>query len=96
VLAPGGVQSQVELLRTGKVDVYGSNVNNLLLVQERLPGSEFVPGAFLTVHFAVAMPRARSAKAQERLAMIVEELSASGVVRDAIGRAGLMGVSAAP
>jgi polar amino acid transport system substrate-binding protein len=96
VLGPGSVQSQVELLRTGKVDVYGSNTNNLLLVQERLPGSEFVPGTFFAVHFAVAMPKARSARAQERLAAIIKDLNASGILRDAIDSAVLRGVSTAP
>src|SRR5581483_2748537 len=52
VLGPGSVASEVELLRTGKVDVYGANTNNLLRVRERLPGATFVPGAFFTVHFA--------------------------------------------
>jgi polar amino acid transport system substrate-binding protein len=92
MLGPGSVASEVELLGTGKVDAYGSNTNNLLLVAQRLPGSTFVPGAFFTVHFAVAMPKARSPAAQERLAAIVKEVTTSGLLQNAIEKAGLKGV----
>ena len=95
VLGPGSVTSEVELLRTGKVDVYGSNTNNLVLVAQRLPGATFVPGAFFTVHFAVAMPNRMPAAAQERLAAIVREAAASGVLQTAIENAGLKGVRVA-
>jgi polar amino acid transport system substrate-binding protein len=94
VLGPGSVASEVELLGTGKVDVYGSNTNNLLLVAERLPGAAFVAGAFFTVHFAVAMPKARSPAAQERLAAIVKDATTTGLMQDAIQKAGLQGVRA--
>lgn len=93
VLGPGSVASEVELLGSGKVDVYGSNTNNLLLVAAQLPGAAFVPGAFFTVHFAVAMPKARSPAAQERLATIVKD--ASGLLQNAVEKAGLKGVRAA-
>jgi polar amino acid transport system substrate-binding protein len=94
VLGPGSVASEVELLGTGKVDVYGSNTNNLLLVAERLPGAAFVPGAFFTVHFAVAMPKARSPAAQERLTAICKDATITGLLQNAIQRAGLKGVRA--
>jgi polar amino acid transport system substrate-binding protein len=41
MLGPGSVASEVELLGTGKVDAYGSNTNNLLLISERLPGAAY-------------------------------------------------------
>jgi polar amino acid transport system substrate-binding protein len=95
VLGPGSVASEVELLGAGKVDVYGSNTNNLLLVAERLPGAAFVPDAFFTVHFAVAMPKTRSPAAQERLAAIVKDAATSGLLQDAIAKARLKGIRAA-
>jgi polar amino acid transport system substrate-binding protein len=94
VLGPGSVASEVELLGAGKVDVYGANTNNLLLVAERLPGAAFVPGAFFTVHFAVATPKARSPAAQERLAAIVKGATTTGLLQNAIQNAGLKGVRA--
>jgi polar amino acid transport system substrate-binding protein len=94
VLGPGSVASEVELLGAGKVDVYGSNTNNLLLVAERLPGAAFVPGAFFTVHFAVAMPKARSPAAQERLTAIFKDATTTGLLQNAIQKAGLKGVRA--
>jgi polar amino acid transport system substrate-binding protein len=93
-LGPGSVASEVELLGTGKLDVYGSNTNNLLLVAERLPGATFVPGAFFTVHFAVAMPKARSPAAKQRLAAIVKDATTTGLLQNAIEKAGLKGVRA--
>ena len=92
VLGPGSVASEVELLRTGKVDVYGANTNNLLLVAERLPGAKFVPGAFFAVHFAAAMPKTRSSAAQSRVATIVNDAKTTGLLQKAIEKAGLKGV----
>ena len=94
VLGPGSVASEVELLGAGKVDVYGSNTNNLLLVAEQLPGATFIPGAFFTVHFAVAMPKARSPPAAIRLSSIVADAAAAGLLQNAIQKAGLKGVRA--
>jgi hypothetical protein len=82
----------VDLLGTGKLDVYGSNTNNLLLVAERLPRATFVPGAFFTVYFAVATPKARSPAAQQRLAAIVKDATTTGLLQNAIEKAGLQGV----
>jgi polar amino acid transport system substrate-binding protein len=94
VLGTGSVASEVELLGTGKVDVYGSNTNNLLLVADRLPGAAFVPGAFFTVHFAVAMPKARSLAAQGRLTAVVKDATTTGLLQNAIQKADLKGVRA--
>ena len=96
VLGPGSVASEVELLRSGNVDAYGANTNNLLLVAERLPGAKFVPGAFFAVHFAAAMPKTRSLAAQSRVAAIVNDAKSSGLVQNAIKKAGLKGVRVAP
>jgi polar amino acid transport system substrate-binding protein len=95
VLGPGSVASEVELLASGRVDAYGSNTNNLLLVAGRLAGASFVPGAFFTVHFAVAMPKARPRAAQERLAAITEEAKRTGLPQNAIEKVGLKGMHAA-
>ena len=57
-----------------------------------LPGAAFVPGAFFTVNFAVAMPKARSPAAQQRLAAIVKDATTSGLLQNTIEKAGLMGV----
>jgi polar amino acid transport system substrate-binding protein len=94
ILGPGSVASEVESLGTGKVDVYGSNTNNLLLVAARLPGAAFIPGAFFTVHFAVAMSNARSSAAEKRLSDIVEAAAVTGLLQNAIQKAGLKGVRA--
>jgi polar amino acid transport system substrate-binding protein len=92
VLGPGSVASEVELLSSGKADVYGANTNNLLQVASRLPGTSFVPEPFLTVHFAVAIPKARSQAAQERLVAIVKEAETSNLIQSAVDKANIKGV----
>jgi polar amino acid transport system substrate-binding protein len=96
VLGSGNADNQVELFRSGKIDAYGSNANNLLVVQERVPGSVLLPGAFFTVHFAIAMPKGRSPQAQERLAAVVKDLQASNLLQDAIKANGLKAIRIAP
>jgi polar amino acid transport system substrate-binding protein len=54
-----------------------------------------VPGAFFAVHFAAAMPQTRSPAAQDRVAAIINEAKATGLVQKAIEKAGLKGVRTA-
>jgi polar amino acid transport system substrate-binding protein len=97
VLGAGEVEDQIELLRSGKVDVYGSNTNNLLLVAARLPGAAFIPGgAFFSVHFAVALPKDRSPASVAKMTALLAEAKQSGFVQEAIEKAGLKGVRVAP
>jgi polar amino acid transport system substrate-binding protein len=95
-LGPGSVESEVQLLRSGAIDVYGANTNNLLLVREQLPDATFVPGAFLTVHFAGAMAKTKSPQVEERLAAFLREAVTNGLIQEAIERDGLKGVRIAP
>jgi polar amino acid transport system substrate-binding protein len=93
---PSGREPAIAALRSGHAHVFGSNAENVHEVASGLPGSRIVPGRFTSVPMAVAMPKGRSADAQARLAAIVVEAKASGLVRTAIERAQLKGVRVAP
>ena len=90
------VDVAIETLRSGKADVFASNGQIVHAVAAGLPGAKVVPGAFLSVRMAVALPKGRSAAARDKLAEIVNEAVATGVVRKAIEQSGLRGVRVAP
>jgi len=96
VRVPGGVPNAVEALRTGAVDVWAANPVTLQEIQDALPGSRVVAGAWTTGRYAASLPRGRSTAAQDRLAQIVDEAKRTGVVQRAIDRAGFKGVRVAP
>ncbi len=96
VRMPGGGDSAVETLRSGKADVWAANGHIVQAIAARLPGAKVVPGAFTTDRYAVALPQGRSSAAQRKLAEIVNEAKGRGVLSKAIEHAGLRGVRVAP
>ncbi len=88
-------QEIIEALRAGEADVYGSNAENVAVAAKALPGAKIVPGAFRTVHMAVAVPKGRSSAAQQTLSEIVDQAKAGGLVQQAIDRQGTKGVRVA-
>jgi polar amino acid transport system substrate-binding protein len=86
----------IELLRSGKSDVFGADSGVGYPAADGLPGAKIVPGTFNIVRVAVALPKRRSSAAQAKLAEIVNEAKRTGVVQKAIERAGLKGVHVAP
>lgn len=92
--APG--VTAIEMLRSGKVDVYGASGEMIYTVADGLPGAKIVPGVFNTGGLAVAFPKGRSSAVQGKLAEIVNEAKRTGVVRKAIEQAGLRGLQVAP
>ena len=96
VRVPGDVAAAVDLLRTGKADMFATSTEVALIVAERLPGAKILAGTFTTVDFAVAMPKGRPAAAQEKITQLVNEAKAAGVVQKAIETSNLKGVRVAP
>jgi polar amino acid transport system substrate-binding protein len=94
VAAP--VDVAIEMLRSGEADVFASNRQIVDAITAGLPGTKIVPGAFLSVRMAIALPKGRSIAAQNKLAEIVELAKSTGLVSRAIQEAGLKGVRAAP
>ena len=91
----GGIDDAVEFLRAGNVDVYGSGINTLRPMVERLPGSKIL-GAFNIVTFSVATRPGLSAAARAQLMQWVEEAKAAGIVQKGLEQAGAKGVRVAP
>ncbi len=95
VRAPSA-QDAIDLLRSGKANLWASNMAQADVIIAGLPGAKIVPGAFNKERPAVALPKGRSAAAQARLAEIVNEAKTAGVVQKAIDQAGIRGVQVAP
>lgn len=96
VRTDGDIAAAIDLLRTNKADVYATVTDTALAISRQVPGASIVPGAFNTVGFAVAIPKGRSAVARDRLAQIVIEAKAAGLLQEAIDKSGLRGVRVAP
>jgi ABC-type amino acid transport substrate-binding protein len=85
----------IELLRSGKSDVFGTDSGVGSSVIKGLPGAKIV-GAFDLIRVAVSLPKGRSSAAQAKLAELINEAKRTGIVREAIAEAGLHGVYVAP
>jgi polar amino acid transport system substrate-binding protein len=87
----------IDMLRSGKADVFGVDAGLVALIASGYPEAKTVAGAFDTVRVALALPEGRSSAAQAKLDEIVKELKRSGMVQKAIEQAGLRsGVRVAP
>jgi polar amino acid transport system substrate-binding protein len=64
--------------------------------RSRRPGLRILPQRFMVIRQAMATPRRRPACALDYLARYVEEMKASGFVRQALARHGIEGASVAP
>lgn len=91
-----GRDDAIEALRSGKADVYGSNAPIVYRVADGFPSAKIVPGHFNLQPMAIAIPKGRSTAALAKLAEIVNEAKATGLVQKAIEQAGLRGVRVAP
>jgi len=84
-----------DLLRDGNADVLATPRPTALLFSARLPGFRVLEDRFHATFGAMAVPKGQTG----RLAYIsefIEEAKASGLVQQAIERAGLRGVQVAP
>jgi len=84
-----------ELLRTGQADAFASVRGVLLAYSARLPGSRVLDEHYGTNLVGIVVPKGQAA----RLAYItefIEQAKASGLVQQAIERAGLPGYKMAP
>jgi polar amino acid transport system substrate-binding protein len=87
--------SGFELLRTGRVDAWASARHLLADYSAQLPGSRVLKDRYGVNRPAVVVAKGQAA----RLAYIsefIEEIKASGFVRQAIARSGWRGVRVAP
>jgi polar amino acid transport system substrate-binding protein len=95
VRVSGGVSDAIAALRDGKVDVWAANPVTLQEIEDALPGSKVVPGAWTTGRYAASLPAGRSAAAHSTLADIVTEAKRAGAVLRSIEQSGFKGVHVA-
>ena len=92
----GGIgDATVKALLAGELEAYAGNRMRLHAAAQKTPGLRLVPDNFYGVEQAVIVPKGNAA----RLAIVerfIDEARTSGLIADAIARAGLVGVDVAP
>jgi polar amino acid transport system substrate-binding protein len=81
----------IALLSSHQIDAFATNKATLFEIAEKLPGSRVLDGRWGVERHAIAIPKGREA-GLEFLRTFTSGIMSSGLVRDAIGRAGLKGV----
>ena len=84
-----------DLLRAGNADVLAAPRPALLSLSSRLPGSRVLVDRFHAAFGAMAVPKGQTGRLAY-IAEFIEEAKASGLVQQAIERAGVRGVQVAP
>ena len=85
----------LEALRGGTVHVLASDRPNLLHLSAGLPGSRVLEDRYHSFYLAMVVPKGQPAR-HAYISEFIEEAKASGVVKQAVERAGLRGVQVAP
>jgi len=89
------ISAGFDLLRTGNADVLAAPRPALLPLSSRLPGSRVLVDRFHAAFGAMAVPKGQTGRLAY-IAEFIEEAKASGLVQQAIERAGVRGVLVAP
>ena len=84
-----------DLFLAEKLDVAAGVKQQLQADAQRVGGVRLLPGRFMVIEQAMAVPKGRAAS-QAWLARLIEEMKASGFVADALRRAGIEGAAVAP
>lgn len=81
----------VELFERLELDLFATNKPTLFQMSDRMPGARVLDGRWGVEHIAIAIPRGREA-ALEYVRCFVEEVQTSGLLAEAVKRAGLRGL----
>ena len=95
VRVPGGLGPARDALASGRADVYGENAHLAHRIAAELPGATVLDGRFNIVQMSIAVPKANVA-ALPTVNEFVSEAKRSGIIANAITRAGLRGVHPRP
>ncbi|HUR89638.1 MAG TPA: transporter substrate-binding domain-containing protein [Ramlibacter sp.] len=82
----------VEMLRSGSVDVYTTNMAILYEMSDQVPGSRVLPRGWALENLAIAYPKGRESGKAE-MAAFANELRGSAALKAMISRANLRGVA---
>jgi polar amino acid transport system substrate-binding protein len=83
-----------DALKAGSADAFADNRQHLLSVGEANPGYRVVDGRFTSIQHAAAVPASRHAAA-DYLRVFIEDVKASGFVKNALDQSGIRGVEVA-
>jgi polar amino acid transport system substrate-binding protein len=81
----------IEILDHGEIDVFATNKPTLFGMSDQMTGARVLEGRWGVEHIAIAVPKGREA-AMEYLRGFVADVQASGLLSEAVARAGLRGV----
>jgi polar amino acid transport system substrate-binding protein len=84
-----------DLIVSGKVDVVAGVRQHLIANSAKLPGSRVLDGRFMAIQQALGIPKSHDA-GLKYLREFIEDAKASGLVAQAIEKAGISSVSIAP
>lgn len=86
----------VELLKAGQADAFSHVVPMLVSAQADLPDARILPGSYYNVPIAIGVAKGRTSAAADYCRQFADEVKKSGVVQQAIERAGVKGVVVGP
>jgi polar amino acid transport system substrate-binding protein len=81
----------IEMFERREIDLFATNKPTLFEMSDLMPGARVLDGRWGVEHIAIAIPKGREA-ANEYLRGFVEEAQTSGLLSEAVERAGLRGV----
>jgi len=81
----------IEMFERREIDAFATNKPTLFGIADRMPGARVLDGRWGVEHIAFAVPKGREA-GMEYLRRFVADVQTSGVLAQAIMRAGLRGV----
>ena len=89
------LESAIDVLKSGKADLYASNREGLMQIRDKLGGYRLLEERLFGVEHAITVPRGREAGLAYAKTFI-EELKASGTIAQLIARHSIRGVDVAP
>ncbi|THD60902.1 MAG: transporter substrate-binding domain-containing protein [Bradyrhizobium sp.] len=81
----------IEMFQRRELDVFATNKPTLFEMSDRMPGARVLEGRWGVEHIAVAIPKGRET-GLDYLRRFVEDVQTSGLLAQAVARAGLRGV----
>jgi polar amino acid transport system substrate-binding protein len=81
----------IEMFERRQLDLFATNKPTLFQMSDQMPGARVLEGRWGVEHIAIAIPKGRDS-AMEYLRRFVEEAQTSGLLAEAVERAGLRGV----
>jgi polar amino acid transport system substrate-binding protein len=91
VVPAQNLKRAIEMFERRELDVFATNKPTLFEMSDQMPGARVLDGRWGVEHIAIAIPKGRDT-AMEFVRRFVEEAQTSGLLTEAVERAGLRGV----